>query len=455
MTARIFCRVITLQIHQASWLGIVSAFFRKRWYLRFSQLSFGNLHFTPFYGRLCNVIGRRGANQMAIYFAALGTIGCGLSRNMETLIAARFITDVGGGGIFTTLTNIVSDMYTLRDRGLVQGAASSLQLCSGLGGLFAFLLQFSFYLSSFVLNSCTLRYVTPGKSKGAKEVLSGIDYFGSLTMFISVGSLLLFLSMQYNETLPWSDVWIVTPLVMASVFIVLFLNVEMFVASDQIPVLVGASNFLSATCNFSVNYFFPVWFQVARLESASTAGLHLMPNGISMSTGSVFAGWMMHRTGRYKAINLIFAIFPFVSAVLIPRIREDSVPLQSWLRIQTNLTTELRQRIHTPNAEDAVQRFIRTLEPIEEQRAAQDAYTMGLKSAYVFAACATLLASIARLPIPDQDLDKAHSRRRQIAEADSTDPAASSTASLGTGVAIQQDDREDESKSGTKRQLAS
>lgn len=48
--------------------------------------------FTPLYGRLCNVMGRRNANQMAVYFAALGTIACGFSANMEYLIAARFVS---------------------------------------------------------------------------------------------------------------------------------------------------------------------------------------------------------------------------------------------------------------------------------------------------------------------------------------------------------------------------
>ncbi|KAJ7932767.1 vacuolar amino acid permease [Mycena leptocephala] len=476
------------KFHQASWLGTA--------YL------LASCTFTPLYGRLCNVMGRRGANHTAICLTALGTIGCGLSRNMETLILARFIAGIGGGGIFTTSSVIVSDMYTLRDRGLVQGAASCFNgLGLGLGGFFggiitdwsvhtfetvlgwraAFLLQIPLYLVSFSLTSCNLRYVTPGKSKSAIEVLIRIDYFGSLTLLISVGSLSLFLSMRYNEALPWSNAWVITPLISTFVFILLFFLVEVFVASDpvmaptmlrqKIPALVGTSNFLSALCNFSVNYFFPVWFQVVALESASTAGLHMMPNSISMMTGSVFAGWMMHKMGRYKAINLIFGIFPFVGAVLISRMQEDSGPLQSWLSIiplgfgnavviQTNLIallahlsesqtavgtgfaqvfrgigqvggvalssalfqaqldSTLRQRIHTPDAEELILKirrsadFIGTLAPAE-QRAARDAYALGLKSVYVLAAVATLLAYLARLPIPDQDLDTAYSRRRQ------------------------------------------
>jgi len=52
-----------------------------------------------------------------------------------------------------------------------------------------------------------------------------------------------------------------------------------------------------------------------------------------MPIGSVIAGWAMHRTGKYKAINLIFGILPFIAGVLITRIKEDSGLMQSWFSI--------------------------------------------------------------------------------------------------------------------------
>ncbi|KAJ7169257.1 MFS general substrate transporter [Mycena crocata] len=465
--------------NQASWLGTA--------YL------LSTCTFTPLYGRLCNVLGRRGASNTAMVFAALGTIGCGLAGNMNMLILARFIAGIGGGGLNTTSTIIVSDMYTLRDRGLVQGLASCFNgLGMGLGGPFggfitdllgwraAFLIQIPVFALAFFLTSYNIRYVTPGKIKSPKEVLKRIDYFGSLTLLISIGALLVFLSTRYNEGLPWSDARVSLPLALGIVFFLAFLVVEIYIAPEpvmapfllkqRIPVLISASNFLVSACNFSVTYFFPMWFQVVTLESAATAGLHLMPNSVSMSTGSVFAGWMMHRTGRYKKINLIFGILPFVGAVLISLMRADSGPVQSWLSIiplgfgnavvlqtmliallaylpeshmavgtgfgqlfrgigqvggvaissaifQSRLDSELRERITTPDAEELIRSIrrssevIRTLEP-EQQQAARDSYASGLKAVYIFAACSTFLAYLVRLPIPDQDLDKAQRARR-------------------------------------------
>jgi hypothetical protein len=42
---------------------------------------------------------------------------------------------------------------------------------------------------------------------------------------------------------------------------------------------------------------------------------------------------MMHRTGKYKMINLIFGFFPFIGTLLITMISEDSGWVQSWLSI--------------------------------------------------------------------------------------------------------------------------
>lgn len=50
--------------------------------------------FTPLYGRLCNVMGRKRAQQTAVLFMGIGTLLCGLSSSMEMLIAARFVSSM-------------------------------------------------------------------------------------------------------------------------------------------------------------------------------------------------------------------------------------------------------------------------------------------------------------------------------------------------------------------------
>ncbi|KAH8992189.1 vacuolar amino acid permease [Lactarius akahatsu] len=469
--------------NQASWLG--------------TSYLLSTCTFTPLYGRLCDVMGRRGANQTAVILLALGTLACGFSNNMSVLIAARFFSGMGGGGIMTTATIITSDMYSIRSRGLAQGVASvfnglGMGLGGPLGGLisdrfgwrWAFLIQLPLFFVSSLLTSVFLRYTTPGEGKSSKEVLKRIDYGGSasaagicaynpLTYRIvystssKVLSFLVFLSARYNDEQPWEASGVILPLALSVVSLIAFVLVELCVASEpmlapfllkqKMPVLNGLSTFFVANCTFTIMYFFPMWFQTVAMTSASTAG------SISMSCGSMFAGWMVHRTGKYKLLNLIFGAFPFLAASFITQIREDSGPAQLWFSIiplgfgnavvlqtmlvallahlprsqmavgtgfvqlfrglgqvsgvgvasalfQHTLSAELRKRIHGPGADQLINRIrhsatlIASL-PLETQRAARDSYAIALRAVFIMAAFSTAVAFIVRLPIPEKSLD--------------------------------------------------
>ena len=58
-----------------------------------------------------------------------------------------------------------------------------------------------------------------------------------------------------------------------------------------------------------------------------------MPNSLAISLGSLFAGWMMHLTGRYKAMNLTLGFLPFIGAAQVYLLREDSGFWVSWFSI--------------------------------------------------------------------------------------------------------------------------
>ncbi|KIY68361.1 vacuolar amino acid permease [Cylindrobasidium torrendii FP15055 ss-10] len=464
------------QSNQASWIG--------------TCFLLATCTFTPLYGRLSNILGRRGAFQTALIFTAIGTMMCGMAKSMQALIFARFVAGIGGGGINTVATIIVSDMYSLRARGLTQGVASVFNgLGMGLGGpmggivtdwlgwRWAFFLQAPFFMISFLLTSWNLRYLTPGKGKGI-DILKRIDYGGILALLISVGACLVFLSEKYNVILPWSNPRVYLSLSTSIVFLVVFFLNEIIWAREpmlapalltqRIPVLVAASNFCVAMCNFSVTFFFPMYFETVWLTSASVAGLHLAPNSVSMMMGSLFAGWMIKRTGTYKTINFIFGLFPFIAAILIRSMLgqrpEDVDWVRSWLSIiplgfgnavvlqtmliallahlptsqmavgtafgqlfrgigqvggvaiasamfQSILDTELRKRIvDVPDAEHWIVAIRQSALLVHDlppnlQVLARASYQEALKAVFTFSACMTGLAYIVRLPVPDKDLD--------------------------------------------------
>ncbi|KDR82118.1 hypothetical protein GALMADRAFT_222000 [Galerina marginata CBS 339.88] len=462
--------------------------------------------FTPLYGRLSNVMGRSAANQTAVIFAMIGILACGLSNSMQMLILSRFISGMGGGGIFTTSSIITSDMYNLRSRGFVQSLGGifyglGMGLGGPIGGLitdwfgwrWAFLIQIPLFILSYLLTVYNLTYTIPGTGRSTSDILKRIDYGGTLTLLAAVGSLLFFLSMRFNEGLDWAEPSVWTSFISSIAFAILFIVVEVYVAIEpilpphllthKVPVLVGCSNALVAVCNLSVTYFFPTWFQTVMLSSASTAGLHLLPNSICISGGSFFAGWMMKRHARYKTMSTVFGILPFFAAVLMTQMKEDSSPAHLWLTImplgfgnavvlqtmfialvshlpesqmavgtgfaqllrglgqvgglasssalfQWKLNAELHERLPSGSEEliKMIQHSARVVSelPIGVQRIARDSYAASLKAVFILAASASLLAYLARLPIPDKHLEDSQPIRPLEPSSDSASSDTSS-----------------------------
>lgn len=85
-----------------------------------------------------------------------------------------------------------------------------------------------------------------------------------------------------SSHLQWSDTTVAASLITAAVSGMSFLVLELLIVPEpvmapfllvqRIPVLVGASNFLVALCNFSIIYFYPMWFQTVMQTNASMAG---------------------------------------------------------------------------------------------------------------------------------------------------------------------------------------
>lgn len=66
--------------------------------------------FTPLYGRLSDILGRKGAMLLALSLFGSGTLLCGVAPSMNVLIAARAIAGMGGGGSVLQLTSSVAGL---------------------------------------------------------------------------------------------------------------------------------------------------------------------------------------------------------------------------------------------------------------------------------------------------------------------------------------------------------
>lgn len=89
---------------------------------------------TPLYGKMADIKGRR----IVIVFAALsfliGSLACALADSMLTLILARCLQGIGGGGIFAMTQTIIGDIVPVRERPQYQVYTSTVWLLANMLG---------------------------------------------------------------------------------------------------------------------------------------------------------------------------------------------------------------------------------------------------------------------------------------------------------------------------------
>lgn len=62
----------------------------------------------------------------AVTFFTLGNLGCALAPTMDTLLFARAFAGIGGGGVLLCGSIILTDLVSIRQRGVYQGLTNIL-----------------------------------------------------------------------------------------------------------------------------------------------------------------------------------------------------------------------------------------------------------------------------------------------------------------------------------------
>jgi hypothetical protein len=77
-----------------------------------------NTAFTPVWGSVADIWGRKPIMLIALVIFLGGSLLCGLAPTMNALIAGRAVQGLGASGTSTMVNVIICDSFSLRDRGL-------------------------------------------------------------------------------------------------------------------------------------------------------------------------------------------------------------------------------------------------------------------------------------------------------------------------------------------------
>lgn len=249
---------------------------------------------------------------------------CGLARTMNELIFSRAFAGIGGGGMTTIVSIIVSDVVPVRSRGTWQGILNiifSLGSATGapLGGFlvdsigwrWSFLIQVPIAILAMI--SVTLALHLPKKeSSHFTTKLKRIDFSGALVLIITVFSLLFGLDRGSNVS--WSNKLTLVSFITFVIAFVLFGYIETRVAAEPFAPsriimnrsLIGAYlvNFFGMASGMTTIFYVSLYLQAVLGKSASNAGLWLILNVVGGLTGSLSGGLIIQATGKFYAVTV-------------------------------------------------------------------------------------------------------------------------------------------------------
>ena len=299
---------------------------------------------TPLYGKISDLYGRRPVFQFAIITFLIGSFAAGAATSMEQLIAFRAVQGLGAGGLMSLTFVIIGDIVSPRERGKYQGyfgGVWGLSSVAGplLGGYFSdhaqilgvtgwrwiFYINLPFGIAALIITSISLHI-----PKVKRE--HSIDYLGALLLVSGVSALLLGISV-YGPQDGWQTSKTLITLVGALALILLFIFQESRAKEPILPLALFKNHTFSVTSfmafiigagMFGAIIMLPLYLQIVKGDSATSAGLKLIPFMIGIVTMSIVSGKLITKHGHYKRFPIIGLALMTVGLAMLSTLTETT-----------------------------------------------------------------------------------------------------------------------------------
>ncbi|MFC8302738.1 MDR family MFS transporter [Specibacter sp. NPDC057265] len=294
----------------------------------------------PVYGKLGDLLGRKPMLLFAITIFTVGSVIGALAPDMTTLIIARVVQGLGGGGLMILSQATIADVIPARERGKYMGimggvfAFSSVAgpligggLTEGPGWRWAFWMNVPLAVLA-ILATIFLLHVP----KVVHAVRPRIDYPGMILIAIATTALVL-VGTWGGAEFAWMSPQILGLAAVAVVTAVLFVMVERRAAEPVMPMtLFKSRNFnlttlaglLTGIAMFGAIGYMPTYMQMATGYSATEAGLLMIPMMACMLLVSVIVGRRVSATGRYKVSPIAGSVILALALALMATLKADT-----------------------------------------------------------------------------------------------------------------------------------
>jgi EmrB/QacA subfamily drug resistance transporter len=275
---------------------------------------------------------------------------------MMQLIVFRGVQGIGGGALFTSAFATIADLFPPRERGKYAGFFGAMfGIASVIGpvvggwftdhgtvdilGAHVEGWRWVFYVnlptSILALFMIGVKMPDLGERHGHK-----IDIAGALLSVVAIGALMLALTFGPKDG--WTSARVLELSVLALAATLTFLYVETKVTEPILPLSIfkvkafstsTLSSFMISMAFMGTIIFLPLYLQLALGIKATNSGLASLPMMVGLIGGSVIAGRLVTRTGKYKPYLFAGAATQFVGLFLMWRLTKDSTQVDVMWRL--------------------------------------------------------------------------------------------------------------------------
>ncbi|MGF1734291.1 MDR family MFS transporter [Photobacterium satsumensis] len=267
----------------------------------------------PVYGKLSDIFGRVKMLNISVVLFLLGSVACAIAQDLPTLVAARVLQGIGGGGLIALAFTVIADCIPAREVGKYQGYISAVYAASSiagplLGGYFAEHLSWRWvFWINLPLGALAIWMINTNLKHLSKGRDSRFDWAGAGLLMAITTLLLLLMS---------PDIMIgqVSLIAALAISLVLFVIVEKRVSDPILPMRIFRLpgyliSVLLIMCSqllmFAVLVYLPLQMQWQHGMSASASGLVMMVFMMSITCGAYLGGKRIAKTGLYKSLTVL------------------------------------------------------------------------------------------------------------------------------------------------------
>ncbi|MBS4804396.1 MAG: MFS transporter [Clostridium sp.] len=290
------------------------------------------------FGRFGDVIGKSRVFRFGIAVFTIGSLLCGLSNTLVMLIISRIIQAIGAAAAMATNQGIITETFPPSERGRalgLTGTAVALGTMVGptLGGLIVSVAPWEFI---FLINIPIgiIVYIAVIKTLSFRKAEDKVPFDIKGTILFMLAIVLLFCSINFGQSIGFTNPIIVGALILSVLFLIIFIKVEDKIKAPMLDISIFKNKLfsLSIFCGFTsfisigaINIILPFYLQDVLKLGPSVAGLMMTVSPIVLAVVAPVSGYLSDKIGSEKisALGLIIMTLGIFSLMLF----KESIPL--------------------------------------------------------------------------------------------------------------------------------